>query len=362
MTLENKEKIQFQTINIGLIFFLIFPYVGIWSLNGPGTQPIFFVFYVVYLALSHTSLLLKIFFLVAVLSVFEQLISIVLLGDFLNIRFDLIFLVCLSFTFKHVIRDLNSALENNAYVKGVIFLSLVMNGLMCFLAFLMPPLSSDLNYFFTGIPQYFGVLGVIYFATEPGLSAFGIFTIYVFFLINSTKKNLILDLYIFLTVVFLMLTTLALTSVVLVIFLILFYFSKVKKKYRIILTLLVFGILIFTPNIDDIFSHALSRAEALINISENPGQSPALRLNNIYEVFTDFNEMYISRSSGIHYSVGFVSYLTLLPLTTCLFLVFHVFNLRLSVLPLFIFAAIMLPITNPFFLTLYCISLAQEKR
>lgn len=341
-----------NNLAVPIIFFLCFPYLGFWNFFGLGTQPNFIICFLILIAFKRLNLLISVFLLAFVLALFEQLFSVFLRESFQTVRFDLILIMVASITYKNFSEDF-LMLSRDAF--GISFLLPFMFfvfSLMLIFSINSSLYASYLNYFFTGFPQFFEGLRVSYYAPEPGLSAFGIMTWYILFLTFQVKKLVVLNFSVLVFVLFLLLSTSSLTGVILFIFAFYIYFIVNKVSVLWVLASFIFFV-VFVIILEPVaLDHPLDRVNQMLNMSENPDGSPALRINNIFYFFNNFFEVYINFDSKKSMAVGFITYLAILPISTVWFLAYHLIKRNFTSVVFFMFAVILLPTTNPFIFTI----------
>ena len=331
-----------------IIFFLCFPYLGFWNFFGLGTQPNFIICFLILIAFKRVNLLISVCLLAFLLTFFEQSSSVFLREKFQIVRFDLIIIMVASITYKNFAEDFLKLSRDAFGINFILTFMFFLLFLMLFFSIKSTVYASDLNYFFTGFPQYFEGLRVSYYAPEPGLSAFGIMTWYILFVTFQVKKSTVLNLCVLASVLFLLLSTSSLTGIVLSIFAVYIYVIVNKVSVLWVLASFVFFavfLIIFEPVA---FDHPLDRINQLFNLSENPDGSPALRIDNIMYFFNNFFDIYIDFDNEKPMAVGFTSYLAILPISTAWFLAYHLIKRNFTSIIFLMFAVVLLPTTNPF--------------
>jgi len=335
------------------IFSLVFPYVGLWSVVGVGTQPIFIICILVFLVLNRIPVAIFIFLISIFFWFVEQLFSLAVHGAFKIVRLDLIIIMIASFSYTEVVKSIAPAIEGKILVKTSFFLICSSFFLMLFLFFSFPGIASDLNFTLSGHPQFFGNLGVSYYSPEPGLSAFGVVALYIVYDRVFAKSSISFELFVFLFVILLLISTLSLTGILLILISAYIFYVRINSKTHLLLFLVTCFIPIIIFGDVDFFVHPLERINALLNISDNLDSSPAIRINNMISLFSDFLSLYENRGEHGSHPVGFVSYFTILPFTTMVFLIFHLSRLQFFARLVFIFSCVMLPLTSPFIFSIY---------
>ena len=352
-------------ISLFMPFFLVFPYIGFWNILGVGTQPIFFLCFLSFLAFKKPQIFGTVIILSILIAIAEQLFSIAVHGIFVLVRIDLILIIVTSLAYGNVADGLVNCLALRSRVKFALAVAFVLFVLMLLVYIFLPTLASWLNLFSSGHPQFFGGLGVSYYAPEPGLSAFGILSAYVLFVIFWNKSSKVLEIGVLLLVVALLLSTLSLTGCVLIFAVTYLYIMRNGIRLSLfvwpLLFLFVLFLLIFRAD-PYLFDHPIQRFQALIYLSEYQDSSPSIRVNNLISLFDDFLAMYSNRIEyGVH-PVGVVSYMTLIPFATVVFLFFHLYSLSYPIGLIFLLSCIMLPLSNPFFFSIFLIDRLRKSR
>jgi len=337
------------------LLFLLLPYVGIWGVVGMGTQPNFYFFLLMLIVLIDSKLVFKILLTFIIFSLLELIFLVFWKLPLLELRFDLILLMCVSFFYKDILFNFNKKnLINKAILGLPLKTTFLMFATMFLASILSSSLASDINQILTGRQQFLDVLGISYFSPEPGLSSFGLFSFVVLLLVYQNKVNMQTGLVIFTILVFLI-STKALTAIVLIGFLLLFYLPKIRPLYLLLIVTVVF-LLFSLSSISDYLARPLEKYDALLSYNDSDDSSPAVRINNILALFQSFEYLTINRNAlGVN-PVGIVSYGVQLPITTLSFILLHLLRLSFRARFLFIFASIMLPLTNPFIFTIYLVN------
>ena len=330
----------------GIVFLsLIFPYIHFGIVIDQGVKPIFHTALLLITYMVSKSLTIKIMFFGLVLIGIETFVSSYITNSYNNVNILNILALTLILTYKKISDLILLYPKNFISFKGMFALPPFFYGAMIFSIIVSAELASNLNKFFTGFPHHEGLRGVTYFSNEPGLSSFGIFTFFVLYL-TIIKDNVIKFNAVIIVAILVLLSTVSGTGLVLALILVTLF---VKIKIILIALLILLIIYQFLNTELSFIMYPIERLLQLLNFKEYGESSPALRINNILDLFNNFVGMYEERKEYGHHGVGFVSYITEIPVSTIFFIIFGLYYISIYYFPLFFFSLVMLPLSSPFF-------------
>ena len=193
----------------------------------------------------------------------------------------------------------------------------------------------------------------IFYTPEPGLSSFGIFSIYA--LGEFIKKNN----WITITIIAVALGVTATFSSLLLLTLMTTTLRLGFLIYFLIIIPAIFGIGVICEWDFQLLAHAKIRMLQLWNMSDHPGGSPALRVEHMTNYVKYLFGSYANTETLIASPVGFVKYLTAYPFSVSLYILLLLRNTTLRVKAIFIVSFILLPVISPFGLLLKTLTRAR---
>lgn len=332
------------------ILTLVFPYIGLYS---RGVQPYFFLFLLLYLLIFDIKVLLHTTCLFMLLAMLELIILVVVKFDLMYLRLDLIFLCATILTLNwhgSFRKYLEYSRKTTARAVAVPMFFLV---LMMLLYFLWPASASSINLILAGEAQLSAGRGVSFFTPEPGFGTFSIITIATVLILIEGNRFYMLSLKRFAKIIFASAMTLTLTAAISLFLYFIATFRVVKWRLSTIIGIGVFffvAMFFFKYELLILFEFPWSRFYQLIDMQNNLDGSPALRTQQILDYIELLpNSLFLYANENI-FAVGFLSYLSQIPLTTIVFLGYFFIKLSRYTLPLFILSIILLPLAHPFFI------------
>jgi hypothetical protein len=344
------------------ILTLVFPYIGPYS---RGVQPYFFLLLLLYTAIFDGKIFLRSIGLFITLALIELIISVIVKFDMRLLRFDLIFLCATILTLNWYGSFGNYLEYSKRATTRAVAMSILLLLVMVWLYFMWPSAASSINLALAGEGQLTGGRGVSFFVPEPGFGAFSVLTIATILIVVEGNKFYMLSLIRFCKIVFALAMTLTLTAAMTLCLYFIATFKVVRWRASAIIGVSLFiivGILFLRNELLDLVEFPWARFLQLIDMQNNPDGSPALRTQQILDYIELLpNSLFLYANENI-FAVGFISYLSQIPMTTIVFLGYFLFKLSKYTLPLFVLCIILLPLAHPFFIIIGVIDDLKKQR